>query len=105
MALRKKRRREGHREHYTGSLEERDTARLSEMLAPPEERAQKKKATKEGAIVVDASKLKVAEEFAQADDAGPRILGFEPVVLVIVVLVIAFICFIAYLISFMPPKP
>lgn len=95
----KKRRRHNHhqhREHYTGSHEARDTARLSEMLAPPEEKSQQ---TKDGAIVVDASKLKVVHDFSELDEDGRRILGFEPVVLAIVLLFVAFICFVAYLIS------
>jgi hypothetical protein len=100
MAVRRRRHR--NREQYTGSLEERDTARLSEMLAPPEER---KQATKDGAIVVDASKLKVPNDFSQSDNEGRRILGFEPVVLAIVLLIVAFICFVGYLISVEAPKP
>ncbi|HEV2704787.1 MAG TPA: hypothetical protein VGV59_02620 [Pyrinomonadaceae bacterium] len=97
-----RKRRKHHREHYTGSLEERDTARLSEMLAPPEEKTQK---LKDGAIVVDASKLKVPNDFSELDDGGGRrILGFEPVVLAIVVLVAVFICFVGYLISVEPSK-
>ena len=98
MAIRKKRRR-------------RDTARLSEMLAPLEEqspaRAQAQapeKRNHDGAIIVDATKLSVPSDFAAGEHGQRHILGLDPVVLAILLLALAFIAFIAYLISIAPPK-
>ena len=98
--------------HYTGR-KRRDTASLSELLAPLEEQnpaqaqAQAQapeKPSHDGAIVVDSSSLKVPSDFVEAENEQARILGLEPVVLVILLGALAFIVFIAYLISTEPPR-
>jgi hypothetical protein len=99
---------EKRRWHVGRRRRRRDTARLSEMLAPPEERQPEAKPRGDhnhnGAIIVDSTNLRVPTDFVDADD-GKRILGLEPVVLVILLAAVAFIIFIAYLISLEPPAP
>jgi hypothetical protein len=98
--------------HYTGK-KRRDTAKLSEMLAPLEEQDEQKARAQapapvnhnhDGAIVVDSSKLRVPSDFGGSEGDRSRILGFEPVVLFILLAMLAFIAFIAYLISLEPPR-
>ena len=99
--------------HYTRGKRG-DTAELSEMLAPLEEKdpaqAQQQqqsavtaeKPAVDGAMIIDSSKLSVPSDF---DGSEPRrILGVEPVVLAIIVVMLAFIGFIAYLISIEQPR-
>ena len=107
MAVKKEKRR--WHSHYTGR-KRRDTASLSEMLAPLEEQNPAKairqgKKNHDGAIVVNSSNVKMPADFVEAENERARILGLEPVVLVILLAALAFILFIAYLISTEPPKP
>jgi hypothetical protein len=84
-----------------------DTQDLAAQLAPLEERDGSRQ-TRAGAhdnggsIVVDTGALKMPEGLAAEQEEGKRLLGFEPVVLVIILLMLAFIAFIAWKISEMP---
>lgn len=104
-ARRKKRRSRGwfgrHRGEPTGTIEE-----LAAQLAPLEEQtAQRGKQAgannNGGAIVVDASAVKLPEGLAE-EKKERLILGFEPLVLVILAVAVAFIIFIAWQVSQMP---
>ncbi len=119
MAVKKGKRR--HHTHYLGGKKPRDTAKLSEMLAPLEEHPHAQKSQQvqalqaqtqahdsqnhNGVIIVDGSSLKVPSDFVETDDADKRLLNLEPVVLAILLMSLAFIAFIAYLISTEPAKP
>ena len=104
-ARRKRRRSRGwfgrHRGEPTGTVEE-----LAAQLAPLEEQtaARGKQAGANnggGAIVVDASAVKLPEGLGE-EKKERLVLGFEPVVLAILVFAVAFIVFIAWQISQMP---
>ena len=92
-----------------------DTDQLAAQLAPLEE--QDKPAAEQqigtllhtgsdrhfGAIIVDNEDLKVSTDFVEPKDEK-RILGMEPVVLVVLILMLSFIAFIAWQISLMPAR-
>ncbi len=88
-----------------------DTARLAARLAPLEEQSSRTTTANEeriaagmdqepGTIVVDRNNLQVPKEMIE--DGGKRLLGMEPVVLVILGFILCFIVFIAWKISQMP---
>lgn len=91
-----------------------DSRTLAKRLAPLEELlpAQAKTratavdgsqlvAQETGAIVIGRQKLTLTEDVVDAGD-GKRILGLEPVVIVIVCLFLVFVAFIAWQVSRMP---
>lgn len=76
-------------------------------LAPPEEQRAKSDgqgSNNGGASVFDTGALKLPSEFTEKGEEGKRLLGLEPVALVIITFALIFISFIAYLISIEPPK-
>ena len=88
-----------------------DTARLAARLAPLEEQGQRTTTAIEeraaagmdqepGTIVVDKNNLHVPREMMEGGEK--KLLGMEPVVLVILALMLCFIAFIAWQISQMP---
>lgn len=92
-----------------------DTDQLAAQLAPLEE--QDKPAAEHqigtplnigsdrhfGEIIVDNEDLKVSTDFVETKDEK-RILGMEPVVLVVLILMLSFIAFITWQISLMPAR-
>ena len=103
MALKKNGRRQ--HSHYTGAADKKDKAKLSDHLAPPEEKAGQAVARQGtnngGAMSVDTGSLKLPTGFVEEDKASSKWLGLEPVVLVILCLALAFIAFIAWQVSMM----
>ena len=95
-----------------------DTARLASQLAPLEEQ-DKQAASKQGAmgatltggahqetgaIVVESRDPNFSPAIAE-NPQQERLIGIEPVVLVILISMLVFIAFIAWQISLMPVKP
>ena len=95
-----------------------DTAKLANLLAPLEEQDSSSAAKQLGAnhppvaqpgdphfgaIVIDNEGLQVPREILEANDEE-KILGMEPVVLVILGVMLAFIAFIAWQISLLPAE-
>ena len=75
---------------------------LARQLAPPEERGGVRDVRSNhngGAIVLDTGKLKLPEGLAEAEEKQARLLGLEPVVVVILAVVLAFTAFIAWQIT------
>ena len=88
-----------------------DTARLAARLAPLEEQGHRNTTAIEeraaagidqepGTIIVDRNNLQVPREMME--DREHKLLGMEPVVLVILAFMLCFIAFIAWQISQMP---
>lgn len=102
-----KRKRKHANRHYIPGPHE-DAATVAARLAPAEEKGQPPPPAPEGgrgknggSIVVDTGALNLPAGFGKG--ASPRrLLGLEPVVIVIVALVLAFIAFVAWRITKMP---
>lgn len=97
--------REPRREHnpVQGSSEE--ALGKADQLAPLEERKGKlaRQNSNEGGIIhVDTGDLKLPSDFTERREGKPRLLGLEPVAIVIIIFALAFIAFITYLISIEP---
>jgi hypothetical protein len=90
-----------------------DTAKLAASLAPLEEQRPASAVDEKlisggasqetGAIVVDRSRHHIPNEMLEGPSRG-RLLGMEPVVLVILAFMLCFIVFIAWQISQMPAE-
>lgn len=98
-------RRESRREHNPVQASSDGARERADLLAPPEERAQKKEAVNNGGVLsVDTGEFNLPNDFTEKEDQQARLLGLEPVALVILVFALAFIGFITYLIYTEPPK-
>lgn len=101
MAVRK----ESRREHNPVQVSSDGASQKADQLAPLEERRRKgerQNSDHEGVMVVDTGELKLPDDFTEREDRKSRLLGLEPVALVILLFALAFIIFIAYLISIEP---
>lgn len=98
---------ESRSEHSPVISSDEETAEKASRLAPPEEQAGKRAAQSSdngGALDVDTGSLKLPKDFTEKEEGKRRLLGLEPITIIILVFALTFIAFITYLISIEPPK-
>lgn len=81
-------------------LEEQDVAMAAKQIGASTEAVSSKTDPNFGAIVVDNDDLKIPKGITEYNES--RILGMEPVVVVILIVMISFIIFVAWQISLTP---
>lgn len=96
---------ESKRDHNPVEVQSEEAASRAARLAPLEEQeARESSAGNGGGLILDTAGLKLPKGLVEEEKEKPRLLDFNPVVVVIFFAALAFIAFIAYLISIEPAK-
>ena len=98
---------ESRNEHDPVISSDRETAEKASRLAPLEERAGRRAdqgSNSGGALTVDTGTLKLPKDFTEKEEGKRRLMGLEPITILILTFALLFIAFITYLISIEPSK-